>query len=411
MKIYLVGGAIRDQLLGRPVHEKDYVVVGATVAQMVALGYQAVGKDFPVFLHPQTHDEYALARTERKTGRGYTQFAFHADPSVTLIDDLRRRDLTINAMAQDENGDIIDPYNGQQDLHHKILRHVSNAFAEDPVRILRVARFLARYADLGFTIAPETYSLMRQMVRAGEVNALVAERVWQEFSLALMEPQPQQFFHVLRKCGALAILFPQIDQLFGIPDDPLIHSEIDCGEHALLALTRAANLNFNGAIRFAALLQNLGKNQTTHSNWPIHPHYQEIGVKQIQSLCNAYKVSQEYRDLAILTIRFHQAVYSALQLDDEALLTLLEKTDAFRREERFHQFLSACQVNYCKGLKESNLTFIQKEFLSSLLIAVNKIDMSLLKSLNLQGKEFGHALRIERLKKVDEYLQQANIHK
>jgi tRNA nucleotidyltransferase (CCA-adding enzyme) len=405
LKIYLVGGAVRDQLLGRPVYEKDWVVIGATIDQMLSLGYHAVGKDFPVFLHPQTHEEYALARTERKTGKGYTQFAFHADPGVTLEEDLLRRDLTINAMAQDEAGNIIDPYGGQRDLNNRILRHVSSAFAEDPVRILRVARLLSRYADLGFSIAPETYYLMRQMVRAGEVNALVPERVWQEFSLALMEPQPQQFFRVLRKCGALAILFPELDQLFGIPDVPQFHAEIDCGEHALLALTRAAKLNYSGQIRFAALLQNLGKDRTPFTQWPIHAHYQEDGVKLTQQLCSRYRASSNFRDLAMLTIRFHEYVYKALQLNAEELLTLFEKTDAFRRPERFQEFLLACEVNYCTGIIKDQISFSQKDFITEVLQKTSQVPITDLISQGLQNNELGNAIHQKRLLAINELLK------
>ena len=404
MKIYLVGGAVRNQLLGRLVHEKDWVVIGATVDQMLSQGYQAVGKDFPVFLHPQTHEEYALARTERKTGKGYTQFAFHADPGVTLEEDLLRRDLTINAMAQDEAGNIIDPYGGQRDLNKRILRHVSSAFAEDPVRILRVARLLSRYADLGFSIAPETYFLMRQMVRAGEVNALVPERVWQEFSLALMEPQPQQFFRVLRKCGTLAILFPELDKLFGIPDVPQFHAEIDCGEHALLALTRAANLNYSGQIRFAALLQNLGKDSTPFTQWPLHAHYQEDGVKLTQHLCSRYRASSNFRDLAMLTIRLHDYVYKALQLNAEELLTLFEKTDAFRRPERFQDFLQACAVNYCFDFNNKVNNFPQKEFLNKILTIASRVSINDLISQGLQNNALGIALHEKRRNAIIESL-------
>lgn len=404
MKIYLVGGAVRDHLLGRIIHEKDWVVIGATPDQMISLGYQAVGKDFPVFLHPNTNEEYALARTERKTGKGYTQFAFHADPSVTLEEDLLRRDLTINAIAQDEAGNIIDPYGGQKDLHNRILRHVSPAFAEDPVRILRVARFLSRYADLGFNIAPETYFLIRQMVRAGEVDALVPERVWQEFSLALMEPQPQQFFYVLRKCGALAILFPELDQLFGIPDNPQLHPEIDCGEHALLALNRAAKSNYSDQVRFAALVLNVGKNHTAFTQWPNHLDYQEQGIKLIQQLCTKYHASSNFRELAILAIRFHEKVYRAHQLNSEELLTLLEKTDAFRRPERFQDFLLACEVNYCQSFQEQKVLFTQNEFINNMLHATNKIDITQFVNSGLKDNALGLAIHNKRLSVINDIL-------
>lgn len=417
MKIYLVGGAVRDLMLNRPIEEKDWVVVGATAEEMLVQGFQAVGKDFPVFLHPQTREEYALARTERKTGRGYTQFQFHADPSVTLEEDLKRRDLTINAMAipeeewkkneKDKNkliNKIIDPYNGKKDLQDKLLHHISPAFAEDPVRILRIARFTARFAELGFKIHPETSQLMRQMVRAGEVDALVPERVWQEFSTALIEPRPEQFFRVLRECGALAILFPEIDHLFGVPGEPHIHHEIDMGEHALLALSRTAKLNYSAAVRFAGLLQEIGKSHTDPKHWPKHPEQIAAGEKLAKQLCDRYRVPNDYRQLALLGIHYHTKVYNALQLVPADLLLLLEKTDAFRRPERFNQFLQACAVNYCQGFQEERLNFPQADYLLEVLDIANRVSINDLIEKEFTGDEIKKALQLKRITSIDLYL-------
>ena len=344
MKTYVVGGAVRDRLLGLPVADRDHVVVGATPDEMIALGYQPVGRDFPVFLHPVSHEEYALARTERKSGRGYTGFVVHAAPEVTLEEDLARRDLTINAMAEDADGRLVDPYGGRRDLDARLFRHVGAAFAEDPVRILRVARFAARYAD--FSVAPETLALMRQMVEAGEVDALVPERVWQEVSRGLMEKRPSRLFEVLRACGALARLFPEIDRLFGVPQPPAYHPEIDTGVHVMQVVDWAAAQGHALPVRFAALMHDLGKGVTPPQFWPKHHGHEAKGVERVRALCERLRVPAECRDLALIVARDHGNAHRALELRPGTLVELFERTDAFRRPERFEQFLQACECDF-----------------------------------------------------------------
>ncbi len=345
MEIYLVGGAVRDTLLGIEPKERDWVVVGATPEQLKAQGYKQVGKDFPVFLHPKTHEEYALARTERKTAPGYHGFSMHAAPDVTLEEDLLRRDLTINAIAQTASGQLIDPFNGQQDLADKLLRHVSPAFSEDPVRILRVARFAARFAHLGFTIAPETGELMRDMVNAGEVDALVAERVWTETERALGEKKPARFFEVLRDCGALEKLFPEIERLFGVPQPEKHHPEIDTGLHTLMVLTQAARLSPDTRVRFAALVHDLGKGATPKDQWPKHIAHEERGVPLVEDLCQRLRVPKSYRELAVAVTRYHLHYHRAAELKPATLLKLFGALDAFRRPERFELFILACEAD------------------------------------------------------------------
>lgn len=345
MKVYLVGGAVRDALLGRAVTERDYVVVGATPEDLAALGYRPVGKDFPVFLHPDTGDQYALARTERKTGAGYYGFATRFSPDVTLEEDLARRDLTINAMAQDADGGIVDPHGGRRDLTARVLRHVSPAFVEDPLRVLRVARFAARFAPLGFTIAPETLELMRRIVEAGELQALVAERVWVETERALGEARPRAYFETLRECGALAALFPEIERLFGVPQPAKWHPEIDTGEHTLQVLEAACELSADTDVRFAALVHDLGKGMTPPSEWPSHIGHEQKGIAVIRQLCERLKVPNEPRELSVLVSREHQRVHRAAELRDATVLELLEATDAFRRPERFAKLLLACEAD------------------------------------------------------------------
>ena len=344
MKIYVVGGAVRDRLLGLPVVDRDYVVVGATPDQMVALGYQPVGKDFPVFLHPETHEEYALARTERKSGHGYKGFKVYAAPEVTLEADLLRRDLTINAIAEDETGALIDPYGGQRDLAARVFRHVSEAFAEDPVRILRVARFAARYTD--FSVATETNALMRKMVDCGEVDALVPERVWQEVARGLMDAQPSRMFHVLRECGALARLFPEIDRLFGVPQPQQHHPEVDTGVHVMRVVDWAAQHGFSLAVRFAALTHDLGKGVTPPEHWPKHHGHEAKGVELVRALCGRLRVPAECRDLAVTVAREHGLAHRALELRPGTIVELLERVDAFRRPARFEAFLQACESDF-----------------------------------------------------------------
>ncbi|MHB1215433.1 MAG: multifunctional CCA addition/repair protein [Thiobacillus sp.] len=344
MKTYIVGGAVRDRLLGLPVVDRDHVVVGATPDAMVALGFQPVGKDFPVFLHPKTHEEYALARTERKSGHGYKGFTVYAAPEVTLEADLQRRDLTINAMAEDETGALIDPHGGQRDLAARVFRHVSAAFAEDPVRILRVARFAARFTD--FAVAPETLALMRQMVDNGEVDALVPERVWQEVARGLMEVQPSRMFQVLRDCGALARLLPEIDRLFGVPQPPQHHPEIDTGVHVMLVVDWAARQGASLPVRFAALTHDLGKGATLPEHWPSHHGHEAKSVELVRVLSERIRVPADCRDLAVAVARDHGNVHRALELRPGTIVELLERVDAFRRPERFEAFLLACECDF-----------------------------------------------------------------
>ncbi len=344
IRVYAVGGAVRDRLLGLPVQDRDYVVVGATPEEMVALGFRPVGRDFPVFLHPVTQEEYALARTERKTARGYKGFQVYAAPDVTLEEDLRRRDLTINAMAEDAEGHIIDPYGGRADLAGRWLRHVSPAFAEDPVRILRVARFAARYPD--FRVADETLALMRQMVREGEVDALVPERVWQELSRGLMEVRPSRMIQVLRVCGALARLLPEVERLFGVPQNPASHPEIDTGDHLLRVLDQAAAAGYALPVRYAALLHDLGKGLTPRERWPDHTGHELAGLVAVQAVSERLRVPAECRELACTVCRWHGLAHQADRLDAPALLDLLERCDAFRRPQRLQAFLQACEADF-----------------------------------------------------------------
>ncbi|MEJ2509473.1 MAG: multifunctional CCA addition/repair protein, partial [Gammaproteobacteria bacterium] len=345
MDIYLVGGSVRDKHLGLPVADRDWVVVGATAEDMLRAGYRQVGRDFPVFLHPQTGEEYALARTERKTAPGYTGFNVHAAPDVTLEQDLQRRDLTINAMAETPEGELIDPYHGMSDLQARVLRHVSPAFVEDPVRILRVARFAARLVPLGFGIAEETLALMREMVANGEVDALVPERVWAELVRALGESRPSRFFEVLRECGALARLLPEVDRLFGVPQPEQHHPEIDTGVHVMMVVDQAARLSPEPAVRFAALVHDLGKGITPREQWPRHVEHEARGVPLVEALCERYKVPNDFRDLAVLVTRYHLHYHRAAELRPGTLLDLFQSLDAFRRPERFEQFLLACEAD------------------------------------------------------------------
>ncbi len=346
MKVYLVGGAVRDELLGRPVGERDWVVVGATPGEMQDLGYRLVGRDFPVFLHPDTGEEHALARTERKTGPGYRGFEVRFSPDVTLEDDLKRRDLTINAIAKDADGTLIDPHGGRADIEAKMLRHVSDAFNEDPVRILRVARFLARFEPLGFEIAPQTLSRMRAMVAAGEADALVPERVWQETAKALAEPAPAAWLRALRACGALARIFPELDALWGVPQPGQWHPEIDTGLHMELVMRAAAALTPEPRIRFAALMHDLGKGRTPRSQWPRHIGHEQSGARLAAELAARLRVPTDYRDLAVLAARWHGLVHRAAELRPRTILELLERCDAFRRPERFRELLVACEADH-----------------------------------------------------------------
>jgi tRNA nucleotidyltransferase (CCA-adding enzyme) len=372
MKTYIVGGAVRDRLLGLPVADRDYVVVGATPDEMVALGYQPVGKDFPVFLHPQTHAEYALARTERKYGHGYKGFKVYATPEVTLEEDLLRRDLTINAMAEDEAGALVDPYGGQRDLAAKTFRHVSAAFAEDPVRILRVARFAARFTE--FSVAAETSALMRLMVDNGEIDALVPERVWQEVARGLMDAQPSRMFQVLRDCGALARLFPEINRLFGVPQPPEHHPEVDTGLHIMLVIDWAARQGLSLPVRFAALTHDLGKGVTNPEFWPKHQGHEAKSVGLVRALCERIRVPADCRELAVAVAREHGIVHRALELRPGTVVELLERVDAFRRPDRFEEFLQACECDFRGRPGYEDKPFPAPDFLRQALQAAQAID-------------------------------------
>lgn len=354
MKTYLVGGAVRDLLLHYPVKEQDWVVVGATPKIMLQQGYQQVGRDFPVFLHPKTREEYALARKERKLAPGYYGFECDSSDNVSLEEDLLRRDLTINAMAMDEDGRLIDPYQGLQDLQQKILRHVSAAFIEDPVRVLRIARFAARYHHLGFTVAPETRYLMYQMVKRGEVAHLVAERVWQELYRSLQEKNPEIFFSVLRASGALKVVLPEIDALFGVPQTLAFHPEVDTGIHTLLVVKAAVELSTDPLIRFAALVHDLGKAQTPMSQWPSHAGHEERGVLIIEGLCQRLRVPTDFRQFAILVSRWHLLIHRLDELNADEIVFVLEKSDAFRRLQQFEQLLLVCEADAKGRLKTIN---------------------------------------------------------
>lgn len=353
MEFYLVGGAVRDDLLGRPAAERDYVVVGATPAEMEAMGYRPVGRDFPVFIHPETGHEYALARTERKSGRGYHGFAFHASPEVTLEQDLERRDLTVNAMARPVDpadhaapaGDVVDPFGGRADLEARRLRHVSPAFMEDPVRVLRVARFAARFHAAGFSVAEDTRALMRQMVADGEVDHLVAERVWQETERALGEDAPQVYFQVLRDCGALAVVFPELDALFGVPQPERWHPEVDTGVHTLMALEQAARLSDATTVRFATLVHDLGKALTPESEWPSHKGHDHRGIAPVEALCDRLRVPNAHRELGVLATREHIHCHRAVEARPGTVLGLLERCDGFRKRERFVELMDVCQAD------------------------------------------------------------------
>lgn len=403
MEIYLVGGYVRDQLLGLETKDRDWVVVGATADELLKQDYRQVGKDFPVFLHPKTNEEYALARTERKTSAGYTGFSFHAAANVTLEEDLIRRDLTINAIAQDSDGKLIDPFNGQADIEAKILRHVSPAFIEDPVRILRLARFAARFADLDFTIAQDTQQLMSNMVNNGEIDSLVPERVWQETMRALNETTPARYFEVLRDCGALKKLFPEIDRLWGVPQTEKYHPEIDTGIHTMMVLTQAAKLSNDPKVRFAALVHDLGKGTTEKSKWPKHIAHETRGVPLVKNLCDRYKIPNDYRELALIVTEYHLHYHRAEELKDSTFLKTLESIDAFRRPERFELFLLACEADSRGRTGFEDDDFSQPGIYRKVFNAANNINAKELVQQGLKGKEIKqelHNQRIQAIKKI-----------
>jgi len=400
VQIYLVGGAVRDELLGLPVKEKDWVVVGASPDQLLSLGYQQVGKDFPVFLHPKTRDEYALARTERKTGQGYGGFTVYAAPDVTLEDDLKRRDLTINAIAKDEQGQLVDPYGGLTDLKNKKLRHVSDAFSEDPLRVVRLARFAARFHSLGFTVAKSTESLLRDMVRSGELTALTKERVWQEVEKTLALDRADVFFTTLRRYGALRVLFPELDALFGVPGHPNSHPEIDSGIHTLMVLRAACLLSDDKAVRFAACMHDLGKACTDISHWPKHPGHEEKSGELLAQLQQRYPVPKLYAELALLAGRFHGECHSIFQRSAEQIITLLEKLDAFRRPDRLKQFLLVATADHQgrPGFEQS--PYPQANYLLSLWQIARGVDVKPI-ALQYSGSEIARQLHKKRIEAIE----------
>ena len=401
MKTYLVGGAVRDKLLGNPVKDRDWVVVGATPEEMINEGFKAVGEDFPVFLHPNTKEEYALARTERKSGKGYKGFVFFSSPDVTIEDDLKRRDLTINAIAEDEYGNLIDPYSGEADLRNGVLRHVSSAFVEDPLRVLRVARFAACF---GFKISDETMQLLKIISKSNELDALVPERVWSEMKKALAGKYPTRFILALRSCHALEKLFHEIDALFGIPQHEKYHPEIDTGTHTIMALNQSTRLSSDPTIRFAVLVHDLGKATTPKEQLPNHDGHEERGVSIINSFCERHKVPNKYHDLAVCVSEFHLDCHRIQEMGAEEVLEKLEKLDAFRRTERFKQFLIACESDSRGRAGYEDKEFPQaKYFLDALEISKN-IDLDLLKNKGLDGKKLGDALKKERIKALKEKL-------
>ena len=392
MEIYLVGGAVRDKLLGLPVKDRDWVVVGATPEDMTARGYKMVGADFPVFLHPETKEEYALARTERKSGRGYKGFTVYAGPDVSLEDDLQRRDLTMNAMAEDATGRVIDPNGGANDLKRGLLRHVSVAFAEDPLRVLRVARFAARF---GFSVASETLTLMQRIVGEGEMEQLVAERVWSELERALGEKNPVRFFEVLRECGALARVLPEVDNLFGVPQPPQHHPEIDTGVHILMVLAQAARLSPLARVRFAALTHDLGKGTTPRAEWPRHIGHEERSAKMVRALAQRLRVPNDYRDLAERVARYHTHCHRATELRDDTLLETLESLDAFRNPGRVEEFVLACEADARGRTGYEDRAYPQADIFRRAHAAASAIDTAALIA-GKNGAEIGTAIRTAR---------------
>jgi tRNA nucleotidyltransferase (CCA-adding enzyme) len=402
MQIHLVGGAVRDSLLGLPVRERDWVVTGATPEQMTALGYRPVGKDFPVFLHPETGEEYALARTERKTGPGYHGFSTRFSPDVTLAEDLGRRDLTINAIAQDPaTGELVDPHGGRRDLEARVLRHVSPAFIEDPLRVLRVARFAARFESSGFRVADETVALLKQMSTTGELQTLVAERVWQETRKALETRSPARFFRVLRETGALAVVFPEVDALFGVPQPAQWHPEIDTGVHVMMVLDQAAALSPDPVVRFAALTHDLGKGQTPADQWPRHVGHEARSVTCVDALCDRLRIPNDYRELARHVARHHGVVHNVKPLRAGTLLDLLETVDAFRRPERFDAFLLACMADMRGRAGFEDRPYPQADYLRAVRSAAAGVSLDQAKLKGMTGAAIGELLRRERLAAIE----------
>ena len=401
MKVYRVGGCVRDRLLGLPVNDIDWVVTGATAEQMQAAGYKAIGKDFPVFLHPESKQEYALARTERKTAPGYKGFEISADPATTIEQDLLRRDLTINAMAEDAQGNLVDPYGGQKDLQDRVLRHVSDAFVEDPLRVLRVARLAARFHKLGFTIAGETCDLIRQIGESGELDALVPERVWSELSRALDEADPAVFFTSLRDCGALVRLFPEIDALFGVPQNAKYHPEIDTGVHVMMALQASAALGHDNETRFAVLMHDLGKATTPASVLPSHHGHEARGKKPVKAFCKRWRVPRAHTELALITTELHLLVHRAPELKPTTLLKLFTRADSLRKPLRFKKMLDACRADIRGREGSGDDPYRQADFLSQLADKLRDLDVTDIQQQGLTGKAMGRAIQAQRLRLIE----------
>jgi tRNA nucleotidyltransferase (CCA-adding enzyme) len=405
MDIYLVGGAVRDKLLNRQFNEQDWVVVGGTVEALETLGYRKVGKSFPVFLHPDSAEEYALARTETKTGPGYHGFEVYAGTDVTLEEDLQRRDLTINAIAADSDGKLIDPWGGRADIDARILRHVSDAFREDPLRVLRVARFAASLHDLDFSIAPETMTLMREITASGEIAALTPERVWKETEKALRTQRPDIYLQTLRDCGALQIIFPEIDVLFGVPQPEKWHPEIDTGIHVLMVMQMTAKLSGSVAVRFAGMVHDLGKGTTKQEWWPSHRDHERRGVKLIEQLSERLGIPNSCRDLAVQVARYHTHIHRALELRPDTVMRVLEAVDAFRRPERFEEFLLTCEADARgrRGMEDS--PYHQADIMRAALAAALTVDNAAIKAQGLEGPAFGEALKTLRITAISQALQ------
>jgi len=405
LNYFLVGGAVRDSLLNRTAVDKDYVVVGASVEEMLSRGFLQVGKDFPVFLHPESKQEYALARTEKKSGQGYSGFQCHASPEVTLEEDLLRRDLTINAMAMDVKGKIIDPYHGQQDLHNRVLRHVSAAFIEDPLRVLRVARFAARYYEYGFKVAPETFALMTQLSESGELLSLSGERVWQEMERSLAEANPEVFFQVLYQCQALAALWPDLHNLWGIPNPAKWHPEICSGVHTMMVLKQAVLLSEKTTVRFASVCHDLGKSLTKQDSLPSHPGHEIAGLALIEAFCQRLRVPSAHKSLALKVCQFHLHVHKAFELKANTILKLFNQLDAWRKPEEFSDFLLCCQADFTGRLGFETRDYHQKDFLYSAFELLNKITAKPFVAQGLTGLAIKEAMTQHRLEQLSLFKQ------
>ncbi|MBO6258829.1 MAG: multifunctional CCA addition/repair protein [Succinivibrio sp.] len=405
MQVYLVGGAVRDKILGTKGYDRDFVVVGATVQEMIDQGFTRVGHDFPVFLHPVTHEEYALARTERKNGHGYLGFNCDFSPTITLEEDLRRRDLTINAIAMDENGTVIDPYHGIDDLNKRVLRHVSEAFVEDPLRVLRVARFAARFANLGFSIAPQTLELMRKIARSGELSSLTAERVWLELQKALQTPDPQVFIHVLRKCEALRYVMPEVDNLYGVPGPLRWHPEIDSGVHTEMTLARISIETENPVTRFAMLCHDLGKALTPVQEWPHHHKHNVLGVAPLREMCRRLHVPNEYEDFAYIVVLHHSSMHHIYRSGPESIVNLLEKLDAFRKPERIKPWVMCCKCDFLGRKGFENRAFPRADYFLGIFSLCCTVSAREFVARGYKGKEIGEQIHRQRVRLVEDYLK------